>query len=1098
MSKSSLGRFLLVALVLVVGSASAAYAGVTGNISGHVSDAQGNPIGGARVTATSPSQSVSGQSDSHGFFSILNLSPDTYSVTASKDGYETASEYGITVQTSQTTGVNITLQAATKTLGKVVTTATASVVSKTVTGDLYAVNAAAINSYQGGAGGSETLYSQNSVAGSLPGVVRSVGSGGGYFGNGTLSFRGGSNDQVGFELEGIPLNRGFDASNATSFVTNGLASLEVYTGGEPADAGRSMSGYINETIQRGKYPGGGDFTGVIGGPTFNHTVQADVYGGTPDLRFTYYVSTLAVNAGYSFVDRSNLDNTSINVPANDPGCGAFNTELFLNTSSPPDAGPVAIDCSKPHVFNLPISQAAWQGFVNPYASIRDTVTNLHWSIMHNGLQDDLQALYVAGGTETPFLYAGTGLDPALFFQGVGGSIDAQGNFLWPTGTPYLGGLNKPFNPNAFGLYTWPSAHGSTGPIPKGYIDGQTTETGIEKLSYTRALTNSSFLRVYAYHLYSIWNFDQATNGFLGDSFYQLHDNATGYTANYQNQISAQHLLRFDADYSKDLTLRYNYAPNFFPDGTVTCGSVAAGDRNACNPGDNVDFIGGPYAYWNDIGPVNVDFAVADSWKPSDKWLFDVGARWDQFRVPLMPLQITGPNGLAEVAQNQFGECLHGYAYPAGEPCNTYLTNLQTGNALGLPSVAPGAAHWTDVSGSQIYSYLSPRFGATYTLSPRQVLRASVGRYVQQPETFANEYKAAPFFAAESTVSILNSFYDPLGFTAVHNVVPQDSTNYDLSFEQDFGQGLSAKITPYARVTRGQILSIPVNPLQPTFVTGYNFGAAKIKGVEFLLRKNRTGANGIGATLSATYTDSKIRFERTVGTGNVIDVINTAISAYNNQYSTHYPLEDPNGLYSPSLVQAPGSTGSSYDVRWVANLNLDARVAGFDLTPGFTYQSGNPYGDPQGFPDSHCPNAGPPTLAAGNYPGCIPNTTGFAPLTYGPDPYTGQFDQLGSIKGPSWLTMNLGISHDVGKATKASFLWTNVFTVVHNHGYPWEYPSGDNVISYGDNSFYTFPLGTSFNTGLPTIPAYFGDNYSGYVPAGLMPAREFIFSISAKL
>src|SRR4029077_3166492 len=102
------------------------------------------------------------------------------------------------------------------------------------------------------------------------GVARTGGSGGGSGGQGQLSLRGGSFDQVGFELDGVPLNRGFDFYNSTSFVTNGLASLEVYTGGEPADAGRAMSGYINQVMQRGKYPGGADITFVAGTPAFDH------------------------------------------------------------------------------------------------------------------------------------------------------------------------------------------------------------------------------------------------------------------------------------------------------------------------------------------------------------------------------------------------------------------------------------------------------------------------------------------------------------------------------------------------------------------------------------------------------------------------------------------------------------------------------------------------------------------------------------------------------------------------------------------------------------------------------------------------------------
>lgn len=1114
---------LFFALVLIVLCLAPVAAGVTGSVSGHITDEKANPLAGAKVTVSSPSQSVTAQTDAHGFYSILNLSPDTYAVTVSKDGYDTATIAGVTVQTNQTAGVNISLRSTARTLGRVVTTATASVVSKNVTGDLYAVSANSIKSYQGSAGGAETLYSQNAVAGSLPGVVRTVGTGGGYGGNGSLSFRGGSNDQVGFELEGIPLNRGFDAANATSFVTNGLASLEVYTGGESADAGRSMSGYINEVYRRGTYPGGADFTGIVGGPLFNHTIQADVYGATPDRRFTYFVSELASNADYNFGSRTNLDNTSIRVPANDPGCGAFNTQLFLNTSASTDGGRWNLDCSVPHILNMPISQGSWQSFVNPSVAIRDTVANLHWTIDHSGLSDDLQALYVVGGTGNPFLYAGTGLDPALFFQGVGGSVNSAGQLLWPTGTPYIGPINQTFNSAAFGTFTWPSSGGGTGPIPPFYVDSQSTEQSVAKLSYTRSFSSSSFLRFYAYALYSAWNFDQATNGFLGDSFYQLHDNLTGYTLNYQNQINPENLVRLNVDYSKDRTLRYNYAPNFFPGGTVLCAlpgmtlanGPAAYDPNGCSAGENVITIGSPFAYWNNINPINTDAALVDSLKPSDRWLLDVGLRWDHFSVPLMPLQITGPNGIAEQAQNQFGVCLHGYPYPASEPCNGFLTQLQSSNTAGLPNVAPGGGAWTDVSGSQDYFYLSPRFGATYTFSPLQVLRFSVGRYVQQPETFGNEYIAAPYFGAGDTVGILNRFYDPLGFLAVHNLVPQDSTNYDVSFEQGLGGGLSLKVTPFARVTRGQILSIPVNPLQPTFVTGYNFGAAKIKGAEILLVKAQPAGDGLGATLAATYLDSKIRFERTVaGAGSVIDVINgsrgtggctgSGIIGYNTCYGTNYATMDPDGLYSPSLFLAPGGTGPSYDVKWVINLNLDERLNGWDITPTFNYQSGNPYGDAQSFPDQHCPFVGPATLAAGNYPGCIPlpivnGVQVTAPLGgNGPDPYTGQFDQYGSLKGPSWLTMNFGLSHNVGANTKASFLWTNVFTVIHNHGYAWELPTANQVVSYGDNSFYGFPLGTSVNTGVPTIPQYFGDNYSAYAPSGIMPLREFIFSLSAKI
>ncbi|MDQ6780281.1 MAG: carboxypeptidase-like regulatory domain-containing protein, partial [Candidatus Eremiobacteraeota bacterium] len=224
MQTKGLLRIALLALMVLLFQGTWALAGTTGNIEGTVRDQNGSPVAGAKVSVASPSQAATNLTTGpNGFWSALNLSPDTYTITASKEGYDPGVVYGVTVQADQTTRADVKLNPPTKVLGRVTTTATASVVSRTVTGDLYAVNAQAINSYQGASGGSESLYSQNAVVGSLPGVVRAVGSGGGYFGQGTLSLRGGAFDQVGYELDGVPLNRGFDFYNGTAFLTNGLA-----------------------------------------------------------------------------------------------------------------------------------------------------------------------------------------------------------------------------------------------------------------------------------------------------------------------------------------------------------------------------------------------------------------------------------------------------------------------------------------------------------------------------------------------------------------------------------------------------------------------------------------------------------------------------------------------------------------------------------------------------------------------------------------------------------------------------------------------------------------------------------------------------------
>ena len=1107
-------RIMLVSLLVLLVQGTWALAGTTGSISGKVTDQNGNAVTGAKVAVASPSQSVTVTTGPSGFYSALNLSPDTYSVTASKDGYDTSTVYGVTVTADQITSADVRVRQTVRTIGHITTTATASVVNKSVTGDLYAVNAAAISGYNGAVGGAESLYSQNSVVGSMPGVYRAVGGGPGYGGQGSVSMRGGSYDQVGYELEGVPLNRGFDFYNGTSFNTNGLSSLQVYTGGAPVDEGRAMSGYINEIIQRGKYPGGADFTGVVGAPLFNHTIQADVYGGTPDTRFTYYVSTLATNSYLNFGDRSNLANTSFSVPAGDPGCGAFNNSPSVASSGAP------LNCSVGYILNQPATQGAYAS--TPFNAGRDTTANLHWGLPHSGLNDDLQALYVTGTTmAAPYaLYGVVGADPfAASVNYSGDGIAPPGNSLtWPTGSFYTGVVGQPFDPAKVLTLTWPTSNGSAGGlIPPTFQDSQTTQYSIAKLAYTRALTQSSFLRLTGYEMYSAWSLDQPINGFVGSSFYQLHDHFSGATLNYQNQINSQHLIKLSGDWTRDLTLRYNYF-NYASSG----GAPANCNGGACVAGAIVNRVGAPLSNWSTVTPLNWDGVISDSWRPTDKLLLDLGVRWDEFGYQLMPIKINGPDGLAYLAEEVDGQCLDGFNYSPSDPkiigptgtdnCFTLLTlgnaggARSTGNAITAKDL-PGAAGWQDAFGNETFFSLSPRAGLTWTAGPRDVIRISAGRYVQPPNSAFEQYRDNPLFGPGRTARRLNQFYTGLSFLAVHGVRPEDSTNYDISFEHEFNGGMSMKITPFYRNTRNQVLNIPFNPASPSFVTGDNFGNAYIKGAEFLLSRNVSGESGIGGTLAATYTDSKLRFNRPPQGGtSFIDLLNgtdingncvgSGICGYNAAYGTNYPLLDPAGRYSPSFVMSPNGTGPSYDVRWIVNLSLDARTNGFDILPTFYYSSGNPYGEPLNFPDPHCTAPGPAPAGSG----CIPLPAGKSFYGgNGPDPYTGQFDSVGALNGPSWWTLNVGIARNIGHNLKATILGTNLLWGVHNHGYAWEQPTSQGNISYADNSFYnTAPLGA--NGGAPTGTAlqYYGNNYYPYSSGSIVPVRDYVFSLSAKI
>jgi len=1157
MQSKGLLRIALLAFLVVVVQGTWVLAGTTGNIEGKVTDQSGNGVAGAKVTAASPGQSASATTVTNGFYSILNLSPDTYSVTASKDGYDPSTRYGVTVQADQSTAADIKMSQTVKTIGHVTTTAAATVVSKTVTGDLYAVNAAAINKAQGASGGAETLYSQNGVVGTLPGVNRyAIGGGPGYGGQGQLSIRGGAPDQVGYELDGIPLNRGFDFYNGTSFNTNGLASLDVYTGGAPADSGRAMSGYINETISRGKYPGGADFTAVVGSPLFNHSVQADVYGATPDNRFSYYVSTLASDNYVNFGDRSNLANTSFTVPAGDPGCGGFNygfNYFGIGRGVPGvTAGSQPLNCAQPVTLNQPASQGAYAS--TPYNALRDTATNLHWSLVHNGLNDDLQALYVVGSTAAgPYGPYGTyGADPSQATEfDTGTTVQPNGVIDWPTGQFYKGAVGQPYNPALLTPLTWPTSGGSVtncaptgfngatggpfcgGPMPSNFQDSESTQYSIEKLAYTHSLNQSSFLRVYGYQMYSAWTLDQPINGYVGFSFYQLHDNASGVGLDYQNQLNQQNLIKVIGDWSRDLTLRYNYSPQTATSST-TC--ATAGASTPCGPGATVTGTTIPFSTWNTVTPLDWDGVIQDTFKPSDKMQFDIGLRWDQFLYQLMPQAITGPNGLAYQSEVGSGQCLQGYNYSPSDPkiigpngnqnCFQLLQPGATDNPGSNPVISPGGFAWTNPPGTAGFTDISPRFGATFNMDPRDVIRFSIGRYVQPPNSAFEQYTRNPAWGPGAGTSLLNSFMTGLGFGAYHDIQPEDSTNYDLSFEHEFTGGYSAKLTPFYRDTRNQILSIPFNPASPSFVTGDNFGNAHISGVEFTLQRPVAAASGIGGVVNATFTNTGIRFNvPRGGTGSFLNVLNgttasncttpislgngvvglpdSGICGYNNAYHTNYAMLNPSGYYAPSFVMAPTSTGPSYDVAWVINVTPEVKEAGFDLLVPFAYSSGSPYGDALQFPDPHCA----PGVPSNANTGCLAVPKGD---TYyggnGPDPYTGTFDGPGSLKGPSFWTLGFNVSHDIGHNLKASILGTNIVAGVHNSGYAWEQPTGQNNIAYGDNSFYsvlplggfTGVLGPNANQGPKPANGYYGNNYYPYSSAGILPYRDFIFALSMKI
>ncbi|HEV2738376.1 MAG TPA: carboxypeptidase regulatory-like domain-containing protein, partial [Candidatus Elarobacter sp.] len=220
---------MLIAFVLQ--GTTSVLAGTTGNISGSVVDPQSNqPVAGARVTATSPSQSATTTTDSNGRFSFLSLAPDTYTVAiAETSTRDAASTSGVTVQADQSITVSLTQPTKLKQIGSVTSRAAGALVKPGTTADVYSINAVTQDKASN-VGGGGNLNSAWSAIATVPGVFIAPNQAG-YIGAGaSISIRGGDYDQIGYELDGVPVNRAFDNYPSGSLSSLGQQELQVYTG----------------------------------------------------------------------------------------------------------------------------------------------------------------------------------------------------------------------------------------------------------------------------------------------------------------------------------------------------------------------------------------------------------------------------------------------------------------------------------------------------------------------------------------------------------------------------------------------------------------------------------------------------------------------------------------------------------------------------------------------------------------------------------------------------------------------------------------------------------------------------------------------------
>jgi len=1019
---------ILLILTFVLQATSSVLAGTTGTITGTVIDTSTQkPIAGARVTAVSPSQSASTTTDNVGRFSFLSLSPDTYSVTvAATSSHDTYVLSGITVQADTTQTVQLTPPPLLKQIGSVTSRSASSLVKPGTTADIYSISATTQDKASTFGGGG-TLNSAWSAMTSVPGVYIAPNQTGYIGAAGTLSIRGGDYNQIGYELDGIPVNRSFDNYPSGPASSLGQQELQVYTGATPANAESSgISGYINQVIKTGTAPAYRSLDAGIGTPMFYNKLAFETGGANPARTFSYYVGLGGYDQALRYADQFNGVSLSRNWGPPVTTCASvpaanYNPQTVPSCFDPRTGADYTNGGVTPAYVFGPYNYAYQANNVSQSQTWdRDSVVNLHFGIPRkDGSKDDVQALYDNNSIRSPYYNSTNSGGGTPYFNTIGlgppSYLDS-----YQMGIPYGTLLPQTYtgggaNPYFFPLS--PSGRQAGSPIPTDSGDAFVNNQAIAKLQYQRNFGTNAFLRLYGYTYYSDWlqvapqSAWSAANSFVPvlPSDYELSSHTRGLSLQFSDQLNAKNLLSVQGSYTTATSLRYNnsgigypsstpvaflvngsdpyngvcyggagtvvvngcsFAPNATAMQTVTLGQAVNGTATqatgTCGTGpcQYVLVAGGPAATQNVVKPNFWSAAISDNWRPTDKISVNLGIRYDLYQFVLGDTTDSPARALFYNAFN--------LTHPA----------LQVSNP----------------SGQQTFNYpeFQPHVGMTYTFNPTTVLRASYGRYAQAPNSAFEQYDFLQPNAPRSLYQIYG--FGAFGFTTPnHQVRPEASNNYDLSLEHAFGADYAVKITPFYRKTQDQIQQFYLNQAT-SFVSGLNVGRQTSQGVELEVDKGDFARNGFSGKLSFTYTYSTITYDQLPNGTTVITPINDAITAYNAftragggapcyTQSTGTGANAVPGVAAPAC--GPGTIANPYyNAPMQGLLNPSGNYPTFDIFPGGIESSYTAYGSPYVatllVQYKHGPLAITPALqfAAGTRYGIPETTPGIDPTTCG--------------------------------------------------------------------------------------------------------------------
>ena len=235
----------------------------TGKIAGQVVDAaSGEPLPGVNVIVVDEMQGAT--TNAEGYYTILNVSPGTYSLRASFVGYARETVVGVQVNIDLTTTINFELQEEAVGLQEVTVQATEPVVKPDISANVANIDAQQFENLPV-AGVEEVL---NLQAGIEPG----------------LNVRGGGQDELAFVVDGMSMRTGRRNQPFTGVSFTSVQEIQVQTGGFNAEYGNVRAGLINVVTKdapRDRY--------TVDALVRYQPAQAKNFGGLPEDEDSFFM-----------------------------------------------------------------------------------------------------------------------------------------------------------------------------------------------------------------------------------------------------------------------------------------------------------------------------------------------------------------------------------------------------------------------------------------------------------------------------------------------------------------------------------------------------------------------------------------------------------------------------------------------------------------------------------------------------------------------------------------------------------------------------------------------------------------------------------------